>query len=57
MNAIAKILVQKAAEARSEAEPNAFVTVALFCAIGLLASLCLAIYGPDLDLGTMIGFY
>jgi hypothetical protein len=34
MKALAKILAQKAAEAHNEIDTDAFVTVALFCAIG-----------------------
>jgi hypothetical protein len=56
MNALAKILAQKAAEVRNEIYADTFVTVALFCAIGLLASLCMAICGPDLDIETILGF-
>jgi hypothetical protein len=55
MNALAKILVREAAEARNEVDADTFVTVALCCAIGLLASRC-TIYGPDLDMETIVGF-
>jgi len=57
MNALAKILTRKAAEARNEVDADTFVTVALLCAIGLLASMCMAIFGPDLELETILGFY
>jgi hypothetical protein len=59
MNAIARAFMTSAFEARSEVrdENNSFALVALVCAIGLFASLCMAAYGPSLDLGIAPGFY
>jgi hypothetical protein len=57
MNVLARMLAQKAAEAHNKVDADTFVTIALFCAIGLIASLCMAIYGPDLKIETILGFY
>jgi hypothetical protein len=47
MNAIvANVLMNEAAKAQSDARP--FKIVALFCGVGLLASLCLVSWGLDL---------
>jgi hypothetical protein len=58
MNAIAKVFTGSAFEARSDVkEDYSFTVVALLCAVGFLASLCVAAYGPDLGLGMSAGFY
>lgn len=50
MNAIvANVLKREAAKAESNAQP--FKIVALFCSVGLLASLCMASLGFDLGTG------
>jgi hypothetical protein len=47
MNAIvANVLMHEAAKARANAHP--FKIIALFCSVGLLASLCLVAWGLDL---------
>lgn len=55
MNAIEKVFTRSIPEARSDVEDDSFATVALFCFIGLLASFCMAIYGPELDVS--LGFF
>jgi hypothetical protein len=57
MNAIEKVFTRSTPEARSDVEDDSFATVAPFCLIGLLASFCMAIYGPDLSLGLSLGFF
>jgi hypothetical protein len=57
MNLILNIFTRSASETRGDAKDESLAIVALFCAIGLLASLCMAIWGPDLDLGMSAGFY
>jgi hypothetical protein len=50
MNAIvANVLMSEAAKAESEAQP--FKIVALFCSVGLLASLCMASLGLAVGTG------
>ncbi len=46
---VANVLEHEAAKAESNAQP--FKIVALFCAVGLLASLCMASLGFDLGTG------
>ena len=43
---VAQVLMNEAAKAQTEARP--FKIVALFCGVGLLASLCLVSWGFDL---------
>jgi hypothetical protein len=50
MNMIVEnVLMREAAKAQTEARP--FKIVALFCGVGLLASLCLASFGLDVSGG------
>jgi hypothetical protein len=50
MNAIvANILIREAAKAKADARP--LRTVALFCGVGLLASLCVMSLGFDVSAG------
>jgi hypothetical protein len=50
MNAIAAVLMRAVPETQTDfGLPRAVV---LFCAVGLLASLCLAIFGLDLSAGS-----
>ena len=55
MNAMEQVFTRSTPEARSDVEEDSFATVALFCFIGLLASFCMAIYGPELDVS--LGFF
>ena len=57
MNAIEKVFTRSIPEARGDVEDDSFATVTLFCLIGLLASFCMAIDGPDLSLGLSLGFF
>jgi hypothetical protein len=57
MNLILNIFTKSASEPRSDANDDSLAIVALFCAIGLPATLCMAIWGPDPDLGMSAGFY
>jgi hypothetical protein len=43
---VANVLMHEAAKARADARP--FKIIALFCCVGLLASLCLLSWGLDL---------
>jgi hypothetical protein len=49
MNAISVVSVQ--AIAGAQAYDHSPTTIALFCAIGLVASLCVAVFGVDLSVG------
>ena len=49
MNAISAVLIHAIPETDSEAHP--LRTIVLFCCLGLVASLCLAISGFDLGAG------
>jgi hypothetical protein len=49
MNAISTILIDAIPETDSEAHP--LRTIVLFCCLGLVASLCLAVSGLDLGAG------
>jgi hypothetical protein len=46
---VASVLKREAAGARADVRP--FTTVALFCGVGLLASLCMASFGFDVSAG------
>ena len=50
MNAIANVLMRAPTQTQSDFGPPR--TVALFCAVGLLASLCMAMFGLDLGAGS-----
>jgi hypothetical protein len=49
MNAISTVLIHAIPETNTETHP--LRTIALFCCLGLVASLCLAISGFDLGAG------
>ena len=58
MNAIVNVFTSSVSEAHSAVETDSDVMISLFCGIGLLlASFCMAIYGPDLSLGLSLGFF
>jgi hypothetical protein len=57
MNVILNIFTSSASETCSDARDDSLAIVALFCTIGLLASLCMAIWDPGLDLEISAGFY
>jgi hypothetical protein len=46
---VANVLMREAAKAQTDAEP--FKIAALFCSVGLLASLCLVSLGFDIGAG------
>jgi hypothetical protein len=46
---VANVLKRKAAEAQTDALP--FKIIALFCGVGLLASLCMMSFGLDVGAG------
>jgi hypothetical protein len=46
---VANVLMREAAEAQADARP--FKIIALFCTVGLLASLCIASFGFDIGSG------
>jgi hypothetical protein len=46
---VASVLMSETAKAESNAQP--FKIVALFCSVGLLASLCMASFGFDIGTG------
>ena len=50
MNAIATVLMR--AVPQTQTDFGALRTVVLFCAVGLLASLCMAMLGLDLSAGS-----
>jgi hypothetical protein len=47
MNAISNVLARAVPEAQADVHP--LVTIALFCGVGLVASLCLMTFGLDLS--------
>jgi hypothetical protein len=49
MNAISVVSIQ--AIAGAQADDHSPTTVALFCAIGLVASFCVGVFGVDLSVG------
>jgi hypothetical protein len=49
MNAISAVLIQAVPETNTESHP--IRTIALYCCLGLVASLCLAMSGLDLSVG------
>ena len=49
MNAISTVLIDTTPETTAETHP--IRTIALYCCLGLVASLCLAMSGLDLSVG------
>jgi hypothetical protein len=46
---VANVLMREAAKVQADARP--FKLIALFCSVGLLASLCMASFGIDIGAG------